>query len=268
MGGLEIDTESRVVGSSGKPIPGLYAAGEVAGGVHGNNRLGGNSLLDCVVFGRVSGKHCAKYMLGDAVKDVDLQAIVKLPVKAGVAKKDEGDAAPKAGAGAPAAAEEKKWVRPGRDAAYKKDYWEKQKHARKHFVKAFKAYEAWRDGPTLYERAATKMGIDLEAPPPVEVAPRESNLINMHYFPLPHEKGANSIIPEGFIPGFSVGNKHTHIVIADLFADCWSGCGPNGQRKVKFVILCFMCYIMTRLLIDYEVPSGECVGCGPVTPAP
>ena len=44
---------------------GLYAAGEIAGGVHGNNRLGGNSLLDCVVFGRVSGKHCAEYMLGE-----------------------------------------------------------------------------------------------------------------------------------------------------------------------------------------------------------
>ena len=56
----------------GKPleqaIPGLYAAGEVAGGVHGNNRLGGNSLLDCVVFGRVAGKDCAKYMLGDKMK--------------------------------------------------------------------------------------------------------------------------------------------------------------------------------------------------------
>merc|ERR1712117_175518 len=46
--------------------------GEVAGGVHGNNRLGGNSLLDCVVFGRVAGKACAKYMLGDDMKDTSL----------------------------------------------------------------------------------------------------------------------------------------------------------------------------------------------------
>merc|ERR1712045_608103 len=53
-------------------IAGLYAAGEVAGGVHGNNRLGGNSLLDCVVFGRVAGKHCAKYMLGAGVKETSL----------------------------------------------------------------------------------------------------------------------------------------------------------------------------------------------------
>merc|ERR1711976_566061 len=72
MGGLEIDAESRCLGAGGKVIDGLYAAGEVAGGVHGNNRLGGNSLLDCVVFGRVSGKHCCKYMLGADVKDTSL----------------------------------------------------------------------------------------------------------------------------------------------------------------------------------------------------
>merc|ERR1719313_2122662 len=53
-------------------IKGLYCAGEVAGGVHGNNRLGGNSLLDCVVFGRVTGKAATKYLLGDMVKQVDL----------------------------------------------------------------------------------------------------------------------------------------------------------------------------------------------------
>merc|ERR1712087_595166 len=51
---------------------GLYAAGEVAGGVHGNNRLGGNSLLDCVVFGRVAGKAAAKYILGGDMKDTSL----------------------------------------------------------------------------------------------------------------------------------------------------------------------------------------------------
>jgi len=75
MGGLEIDTLSNVVDKSGKAIPGLYAAGEVAGGVHGNNRLGGNSLLDCVVFGRVAGKACSQYMLGDKVKDTDLREL-------------------------------------------------------------------------------------------------------------------------------------------------------------------------------------------------
>jgi len=44
----------------------------VAGGVHGNNRLGGNSLLDCVVFGRVTGRAATKYILGDDVKKVNL----------------------------------------------------------------------------------------------------------------------------------------------------------------------------------------------------
>lgn len=63
MGGLEIDTESRVLNGAGKPIPGLFAAGEVAGGVHGANRLGGSSLLGCVVFGRVSGDSAAAYLL-------------------------------------------------------------------------------------------------------------------------------------------------------------------------------------------------------------
>ena len=63
MGGLEIDEESRVVSKEGKPIPGLFAAGEVAGGVHGANRLGGSSLLGCVVFGRVSGDSAAAYLL-------------------------------------------------------------------------------------------------------------------------------------------------------------------------------------------------------------
>merc|ERR1719356_1971377 len=64
MGGLEIDVNSACLGANGKAIPGLYAAGEVAGGVHGNNRLGGNSLLDCVVFGRGAGKAAVKYIHG------------------------------------------------------------------------------------------------------------------------------------------------------------------------------------------------------------
>lgn len=63
MGGLEIDAESRVIDGNGKPIAGLFAAGEVAGGVHGANRLGGSSLLGCVVFGRVSGDSASAYLL-------------------------------------------------------------------------------------------------------------------------------------------------------------------------------------------------------------
>jgi len=63
MGGLEIDAQSRVLNGNGKPISGLYASGEVAGGVHGANRLGGSSLLGCVVFGRVAGDEAASYLL-------------------------------------------------------------------------------------------------------------------------------------------------------------------------------------------------------------
>merc|ERR1719390_397740 len=100
MGGLAIDDKSRVLNMKNQAIPGLYAAGEIAGGVHGNNRLGGNSLLDCVVFGRVAAEDCAKYMLGDRVKTVDLKQLQSLPPRAGVAPK-EGDAPKDAG---PAAA--------------------------------------------------------------------------------------------------------------------------------------------------------------------
>merc|ERR1719238_1111016 len=63
MGGLEVTADAEVISAKGV-IPGLYAAGEIAGGVHGNNRLGGNSLLDCVVFGRVAGKAASKYIMG------------------------------------------------------------------------------------------------------------------------------------------------------------------------------------------------------------
>lgn len=49
MGGINVDTESSVLDSENKKIEGLWASGEVMGGVHGKNRLGGNSLLDCVV---------------------------------------------------------------------------------------------------------------------------------------------------------------------------------------------------------------------------
>merc|ERR1712139_165654 len=76
MGGLLTTPDGEVVGKkSGKPLPGLFVAGEAAGGVHGNNRLGGNSLLDCVVFGRVAGKHAVDQMLGDKVKPTSLTAL-------------------------------------------------------------------------------------------------------------------------------------------------------------------------------------------------
>ncbi|KAL3590445.1 hypothetical protein FPOAC2_12636 [Fusarium poae] len=58
MGGVAIDEKARVLKKSGDklvPIPGLFAAGEITGGIHGDNRLGGSSLLECVVYGRTAG---------------------------------------------------------------------------------------------------------------------------------------------------------------------------------------------------------------------
>ena len=62
MGGLKIDTQTRVLKEDGTAIPGLYAAGEVTGGVHGGNRLGGNAVADFVVFGRIAGEQAAEYV--------------------------------------------------------------------------------------------------------------------------------------------------------------------------------------------------------------
>jgi flavocytochrome c len=63
MGGIEADEDGRVLHRDGHVIPGLYSAGEVMGGIHGKNRLGGNSLLDCVVFGRVTGAHASRHLM-------------------------------------------------------------------------------------------------------------------------------------------------------------------------------------------------------------
>lgn len=60
MGGLKIDTSRRVLDKSGKPIPGLYAAGEVTGGIFGGNRLGGNALTEVMVSGRIAAKAVGK----------------------------------------------------------------------------------------------------------------------------------------------------------------------------------------------------------------
>merc|ERR1712007_379309 len=100
MGGLLTTPDGEVVGKkNGKPLPGLFVAGEAAGGVHGNNRLGGNSLLDCVVFGRVAGKHAVKYLMGSKAVPVSLSKLTgnvaaaatekaPVPVKAAVSRGD------------------------------------------------------------------------------------------------------------------------------------------------------------------------------------
>eukprot|EP00004_Rigifila_ramosa_P016135 TRINITY_DN37_c0_g1_i2.p1 TRINITY_DN37_c0_g1~~TRINITY_DN37_c0_g1_i2.p1 ORF type:complete len:651 (-),score=171.07 TRINITY_DN37_c0_g1_i2:31-1908(-) len=65
MGGVRTLPDAAVA-SATAAIPGLFATGEICGGVHGKNRLGGNSLLDCVVFGRVSGASVCRYLLQKA----------------------------------------------------------------------------------------------------------------------------------------------------------------------------------------------------------
>lgn len=59
MGGVEINTQAQVVDVNGAVIPGLYAAGEVCGGIHAGNRLGGNAITDIIVFGRIAGRNAA-----------------------------------------------------------------------------------------------------------------------------------------------------------------------------------------------------------------
>ncbi|MBF0263271.1 MAG: FAD-binding protein [Magnetococcales bacterium] len=70
MGGIRTDK----LGAS--PLPGLFAAGEAACvSVHGANRLGGNSLLDTIVFGKITGAHCAAFVKGETFRDFDNAAV-------------------------------------------------------------------------------------------------------------------------------------------------------------------------------------------------
>ena len=71
MGGVRVDPES-----TASTVPGLFAAGEVAGGMHGSNRLGGNSLSDLLVFGRRAGLNAGEYAAAlDAFPDLDTSAV-------------------------------------------------------------------------------------------------------------------------------------------------------------------------------------------------
>lgn len=65
MGGVKINTNCEVLNEEGTAIPGLFAAGEVTGGVHGANRLGGNAVTDIVVFGRIAGTGAEAYVMAN-----------------------------------------------------------------------------------------------------------------------------------------------------------------------------------------------------------
>ncbi|MFJ3498384.1 fumarate reductase/succinate dehydrogenase flavoprotein subunit [Streptomyces sp. NPDC086091] len=110
MGGIAVDSDT----AAARGVPGLYAAGEVAGGMHGSNRLGGNSLSDLLVFGRRAGLHAAGYAQGLAARpevdegQVDLAAAEALrPFSA------EGGARPMA----PGAATERELAESGLSAS-------------------------------------------------------------------------------------------------------------------------------------------------------
>ena len=78
MGGIEINDKAQVLNSEGKPFEGLFACGELAGGVHGANRLGGSSLLGCVVYGRVAGDSASQYMFQKALSGGVSTAVQRL----------------------------------------------------------------------------------------------------------------------------------------------------------------------------------------------
>ena len=61
MGGIRVDADMHVLRSDETPVPGLFAAGEVTGGIHGANRLGGNGVADIVVNGKIAGHNAAQY---------------------------------------------------------------------------------------------------------------------------------------------------------------------------------------------------------------
>lgn len=83
MGGVKINPATEVLKSDGTAIPGLFAAGEVVGGVHGANRLGGNAVTDIVVFGRVAGSAAGAYVKengGITERTITVPEIEELPV--------------------------------------------------------------------------------------------------------------------------------------------------------------------------------------------
>ena len=61
MGGIKINSSAQVISTSGAVIPGLFAAGETTGGIHGGNRVGGNAVCDFIVFGRIAGQSASDF---------------------------------------------------------------------------------------------------------------------------------------------------------------------------------------------------------------
>ncbi|HHY27538.1 MAG TPA: flavocytochrome c [Desulfitobacterium dehalogenans] len=78
MGGVKINPEAQVLDTEGNPIPGLFAGGEITGGVHGGNRLGGNAVADIVIFGRIAGSSAHAYVMENGgITEPTIQAATK-----------------------------------------------------------------------------------------------------------------------------------------------------------------------------------------------
>lgn len=118
MGGIEINEHAQVLNADKKPFDGLYACGELAGGVHGANRLGGSSLLGCVVYGRVAGDSASQHLfqklisggggaaqqrLGQISLHIDPATPGKISVEWNGAGAGSGSSLPSAGPAAPSA---------------------------------------------------------------------------------------------------------------------------------------------------------------------
>ena len=67
MGGIKINTSAEVIDTDGNVIPGLFAAGETTGGIHGGNRVGGNAVCDFIVFGRIAGQSATDFAKSEAL---------------------------------------------------------------------------------------------------------------------------------------------------------------------------------------------------------
>ena len=87
MGGIRVDGDTQ-----SSTVPGLYAAGECAAGLHGANRLGGNSLSDLLVFGKRAGEHAAKFAREQGAASIDAAEADKA-VRAALQPFDRGAAA-------------------------------------------------------------------------------------------------------------------------------------------------------------------------------
>ena len=77
MGGLKINNKAEVLDVNNKTIKGLFGAGEVTGGVHGGNRLGGNNLAECGVYGRISADSAVDYIINKKNNSDIIQIIPK-----------------------------------------------------------------------------------------------------------------------------------------------------------------------------------------------